>query len=99
MFGGSSDPYCSVWDEAGGVSKKDEIFKTKHIDSTLEPEWGEPAGSGETFVFPLEELRPKTVSIEEEYDDKSKFKTYRLEVHDYNKMTKRGLFGSCCDHT
>ena len=91
MFGGSSDPYCSVWDEAGGVSKKDEIFKTKYIDNTLEPAWGEPAGSGETFVFPLEELRPKSSGVEEEYQDKGKFKAYRLEVHDYNKMT-RGVF-------
>ena len=91
MFGGSSDPYCSVWDEGGGTAKKDEIFKTKHIDNTLEPQWGDPAGSGETFSFPLEKLRPKTTSVEEEYHDQSKFKTYRLEVHDYNKMT-RGVF-------
>ena len=95
MFGGKSDPYCSIWDEAGPATKKDELFKTSHIDATLEPQWGDPPGSGDTFTFPLEELRPKTVGSEvTDYHDKAKFKTYRLEVHDYNKLTSGVFLGS-----
>jgi hypothetical protein len=95
MFGGSSDPYVSVWDQGNaGTKKKDEIWRTGHIDSTLEPQWGTPPGSGETFSFPIEELRPKTASADEEYHDRSKYKTYRLDVMDYNKMTKEVFLGA-----
>lgn len=94
MFGGSSDPYVSIWDQNTGTKKKDEIWRTNYIDSTLEPQWGTPPGSGETFSFPIEELRPKTTSVDEEYHDTSKYKTYRLDVMDYNKMTKEIFLGS-----
>ena len=79
---------------AADVQKKDEIWRTGHIDSTLEPQWGTPPGSGETFSFPIEELRPKTASADEEYHDRSKYKTYRLDVMDYNKMTKEVFLGA-----
>jgi hypothetical protein len=95
MFGGLSDPYVSIWDDAAGVSKKDEIWRTKYISDTLDPQWGDPAGSGESFVFPIEELRPKSApGVEYHGHDCSKFKSFRLEVYDYNKLT-RGVFLGC----
>ena len=94
MFGGSSDPYVSVWDQGNaGTKKKDEIWRAGHIDSPSSRSGAHPRQRRD-LQLPIEELRPKTAGADEEYHDRSKYKTYRLDVMDYNKMTKEVFLGA-----